>query len=608
MSARANQRLVYKPLADNGHYGGQLTPRTPHTSRTGRPVQSFADAEEAFEDEEDIMVGGGTSSGARASFAKSYREQDETQSYPLLRSATSHTFPPTPAPGHPVSRESRAHAMKRKWTWNPLEWDFKHIAETAPLVLGGIGACILLILILLSVNKPDVLRKYILKTNGTEPIIPISKGTSSGGTTGEEHGEMTRVMEYENSCWKMMNSGEMKHGGPYWGEHHQHSNAGQANEQVVQEDDNDYDPFLDDSDDSTETDSAVPAGTCSSTITYVLDGNVGLFYDLALLAQAAALARERNRTFIVDDSEWNRGSWTDHFRDVRSTQPGPEPGCLPPSQDLLKACPRSSKHWVVTQRTAKFHFGHDFSERYENPYKSDVSRLRPIFEHAAVSFRETIQLSDNLREHLRKLRNVVHTNKPYVGVHIRHGDKYPANQQWKGDYVPISEYIKLTTEVWETVRGMQSTQIEPFPRIYVATDSLAAFSDHLSLSPTFSLATEERILGLHAASSLSYGERDWRFMASPHGYVQRVFSGGKTRPEERVRWTQGMLLDFAMLSGAWLEDGARAPEAVVCTATSNVCRMAAVALGWEKAFEKQLWKDVDWKGIVYPPWDAFEFH
>jgi hypothetical protein len=33
-------------------------------------------------------------------------------------------------------------------------------------------------------------------------------------------------------------------------------------------------------------------GVCSSTITYVLDGNVGLFFDLALVAQAAALARE----------------------------------------------------------------------------------------------------------------------------------------------------------------------------------------------------------------------------------------------------------------------------------------------------------------------------
>lgn len=89
---------------------------------------------------------------------------------------------------------------------------------------------------------------------------------------------------------------------------------------------------------------------CSSSITYMLDGERGLFSDLALIAQAAALAREvcskswhivlsrimhsctlqRNRTFLIDDTYWNRGNWTDHFKSVRETQPGPEPGCKPP--------------------------------------------------------------------------------------------------------------------------------------------------------------------------------------------------------------------------------------------------------------------------------------
>lgn len=67
---------------------------------------------------------------------------------------------------------------------------------------------------------------------------------------------------------------------------------------------------------------------CSATITYMLDGSVGLLADLALMAQVAALAREvyieslfefvvasltnvlqRNRTFLVDDTYWNRGKW-----------------------------------------------------------------------------------------------------------------------------------------------------------------------------------------------------------------------------------------------------------------------------------------------------------
>ena len=36
----------------------------------------------------------------------------------------------------------------------------------------------------------------------------------------------------------------------------------------------------------------LPTRICSKTITYMLDGHVGLLADLALMAQAAALARE----------------------------------------------------------------------------------------------------------------------------------------------------------------------------------------------------------------------------------------------------------------------------------------------------------------------------
>lgn len=38
---------------------------------------------------------------------------------------------------------------------------------------------------------------------------------------------------------------------------------------------------------------------CTSTITYMLDGEVGLLADLALMAQAAALAREVGATVFM---------------------------------------------------------------------------------------------------------------------------------------------------------------------------------------------------------------------------------------------------------------------------------------------------------------------
>lgn len=231
------------------------------------------------------------------------------------------------------------------------------------------------------------------------------------------------------------------------------------------------------------------------------------------------------------------------------------------------------RHWVITPRTAKFHFGHEFSDKYEDPYvssrnvvpsaypfdryKSDTARIQPIYERAFTSFQSTILPSLSIRRELTQLRQQ-HAQTPYLGIHIRHGDRYPDNREWRGDYVPISQYISATSSMWEKALASSTPEVSTDkPTVYVASDSYAAFQDHLALS-----LSPDNVWGLHIA-----GETKWKYMASPQGYVQRVFEGRKTRSEERKRWTQGVVLDFAMISGAWLEEGEKGPVGTICTAT-----------------------------------------
>jgi hypothetical protein len=55
------------------------------------------------------------------------------------------------------------------------------------------------------------------------------------------------------------------------------------------------------------------------------------------------------------------------------------------------------------------------------------------------------------------------------------------------------------------------------------------------------------------------------------------------------------LLDLAVLGQS---------DAVVCAVSASACRLLAVMMGWEKAVEKGLWKNVDggfaWRGLVVP--------
>ncbi|KAK0450581.1 uncharacterized protein EV420DRAFT_1705247 [Desarmillaria tabescens] len=334
---------------------------------------------------------------------------------------------------------------------------------------------------------------------------------------------------------------------------------------------------------------------CSSTITYMLDGKVGLLADLALIAQAAALARERNRTFFVDDTYWNRGRWIDHFEDVRETQPGPEPGCKPPPPQEYVACPRHARHWIITSRTAKFHFGHMYYEHYEDGYAHSTNRLKPIYDFAAGSLRNTIiPNTENARLINSAREEVAALSSTYLSAHLRRGDRKPSSYSYHGSYVPTKDFVDALDDAASRLQRSD----HPF-LVYLASDSPAMMEEMSSLlSPVYSLSRS--------------ANAELKSLVSPGEYFQRDFD--KYDLETRVSATRGMIVDFAFLSGAWSREG---PDAVVCTVSSAVCKLSAVALGWEKAFghvdnygliDRQLmgWVDVDQKGRIIPEWAAFD--
>ena len=253
----------YNPrnITYNGH-DSSLTPRTPRSRASGRPITTFHDEEE----EEDNQGG-----------------QDEidmlhtqSQEYPLLRSSASQSFPTGPEDyvqltRTPVTRRDRSPRSPRhvKTDSKSADGKLKTLVDTAPLILGVIGACILVALILLSFNRPEILQSYILKNSTATPTPDTSK-EHGGGIDYSNHTVFPlQPIEYEEECWNLQAKGVMTHG-PYWGA------TGNMHSQL----------------DVPHPHPPGEHGVCSSTITYMLDGDVGLFFDLALLAQTAALARE----------------------------------------------------------------------------------------------------------------------------------------------------------------------------------------------------------------------------------------------------------------------------------------------------------------------------
>ncbi|KAF9066325.1 hypothetical protein BDP27DRAFT_1024748 [Rhodocollybia butyracea] len=427
-------------------------------------------------------------------------------------------------------------ARKKFETWLGLDrLNPAIIAQRLPVVAGCIIAALFFFLAIVAYGSPGALEFYMgVPANSTkvDSSLFISYANYSSFPL--------QPTEYVSECYKFT-SGIMK---PmrYWGEEDM--------------------PFMDVVHEEKE-------GVCSSTITYSLDGRIGLASDLALMAQIAALARDRNRTFLVDDTYWNRGKWTDHFQDVRVTQPGPEPGCLPPPPEELVACPRQARHWVINSHTAKFHLSHMFQDEYEDAYARNLDRLKPIYLHASISLTQTIQPSAQIaalitqaRKELASMISSTSSSSTHIGVHIRRGDLKAKFAKGPGGYVAMDDFVRAV----QGIKDRFFSADVPAVMLYIGSDDPHAIEDFTSR-----LTNSESKFNTF---SLSTASPSLRILASRKEYVQSEFNNLPEYPDlkineveslaeiglpverTRVLLTRGMVVDLALMSGLWIpEDG-----------------------------------------------------
>ncbi len=238
-----------------------LTPRTPH-SRSGHAEEAFTEIELEQYDDSD------------------YREYEQQQQEPLLASSTSAAFPSS---GYRARGDDDLDLQRK--SLHPrivIQWLVTHCG----LVLGSALALVLFLAIILSYKHPD----YLLSASGiveTSPSpIPTPKQDDVTPLDPENlisYKNYTHFpldpLEYEHECHKLM--GEFTPSATFWS----------GEQDVVHHDKVDPGKY--------PAPEGLPIRFCNKTITYMLGGHVGLLADLALMAQAAGLAREVNRLELL---------------------------------------------------------------------------------------------------------------------------------------------------------------------------------------------------------------------------------------------------------------------------------------------------------------------
>lgn len=249
-----------------------LTPRTPH-SRAGR-------AEEALTEEELQEIKSGDSD--------QYLTYRQHQAEPLLQSSSNTVFPAT---GYRSRGDEQPNLPSRSRGWKKYTSP-RIILQNLPLSLGCLFAGLLFAMYIISLKRPGALEHafgfnpvLLTPTSTKEGTTPISPPTPSYVDTLPppdrliSYANYTKFpltgIQYREECNKFM-GGWSHHKGGYWS-----SPPGGAMDVPHHDDVTEY-----------HLPEAEMTKVCSKTITYQLDGIVGLAADLALMAQVAGLARE----------------------------------------------------------------------------------------------------------------------------------------------------------------------------------------------------------------------------------------------------------------------------------------------------------------------------
>lgn len=140
---------------------------------------------------------------------------------------------------------------------------------------------------------------------------------------------------------------------------------------------------------------------------------------------------------------------------------------------------------------------------------------------------------------------------PFLGVHIRRGDHKSVSWRYGGGHVPSEDYVRATMDAWSRGRP----DLNANGRIWVASDANAAIGQFAEMLPenleplSLHSGSDERLKAL--SPSKPYNQSTWNVIPA----------------EARVLETRGVIVDFALFSGAWSRETERTPEAVICAIT-----------------------------------------
>lgn len=380
---------------------------------------------------------------------------------------------------------------------------------------------------------------------------------------------------------------------------------------------------------------------CATSLTYVLESDdAGLGRALMTLWMAYGLARREGRAFFVDDRRWAYGQYAGVLGGG-----APDPGCRPPRPHEVVPCPRRARHLAVSAANARDVLGAAVPEgddRAEGPAAALARRpaQAELYALAREGYEALFRLTGPDREYVegRVAEHRAMTRAGdgedgendgdgrVVGIHVRHGDRRPLESQYADSYIPLSSYAGAAHGLLNESLGHAGHGGAARDRSFfvLASDDPLVYGAAEMGGATRAQA-QIRLAGREDAGPGAAASRPDKTVM--HKFVDDETSGWEGGFFAAMFWNLGLPAQAAaspsssppppagpetirlrsLVGRAYLMDLAVLADlssgGVVCAVSAMGCRLLAVMMGHERAFERGEWRNVDggfgWTGVTW---------
>ncbi|KAI5805329.1 hypothetical protein DFH27DRAFT_367002 [Peziza echinospora] len=364
----------------------------------------------------------------------------------------------------------------------------------------------------------------------------------------------------------------------------------------------------------------LPSTTCPRTLTYLLShlsfgkhphSSIGA--TLMGVWLAYGLAQRENRTFILDDTNWEWGTWTDYFLPLPSSAPL-STSCSPPPYYARLPCPHNTPHLLLTPLTHSAEtFGHNFVDEFEDAHAREVMRQVNIFDLAHEGYKALFHLTPTLTTLSSGRKSLLldaaeqeysstgwrRERDGFIALHVRHGDAHPSEFWYHKGYLPSERYVDVARDMMVI---NETSELE-LPVLMISDDP-GVFSDDI-LDGSWRVQDDFEIPFVPQVEDKDLEKRSGLIELTHPTEVFAKYLPGFPPTEDfspvtypghkRKEMVNGYLMDLK-ISGELAREGDDdngVVGGVVCGGYSYTCRLLAVIMGWEQAIVKERWRDVD---------------